>query len=421
MRTFIFLLLVFANLSFIHAQEKKNNRYQFAHTYFGLESEFLPQNNNFTILNNDGTHNSQELPSILSKRFVIGGTHFWGHADFYISIPLFGLKLKGSEQANISNGVLTGFKYFPLKIKPNSIRPYLGVGFGGAPYRQEGSNGKGATQNNRQWYYESGISYRYKGSKLFEFGTRYFTDKEFNYYFSREEQGSVSLNQFSFLFSYKKLFDFTQAYAKPEMKQYVKRAYDALEKEKALSTFSIGFGYSATIPLETTEFSGRIPFLNQETTRNGNIDLGLAYYFHKVDAAARLSYRPLKQKEEAYGYSTSTRVNAFALEAFKFVGDYHGFVPFVGPYLGFNNYRIKETDFNETVVDFKDNKLAYGLVFGWDIRISDIDYIILRTNLRYTPNLGYQKDDLDYTNRQLEFNFIQLVYYPERHKVSKTL
>tara|TARA_B110000503_G_C7128503_1_gene405769 strand:- start:1443 stop:1652 length:210 start_codon:yes stop_codon:yes gene_type:complete len=60
-------------------------------------------------------------------------------------------------------------------------------------------------------------------------------------------------------------------------------------------------------------------------------------------------------------------------------------VPFVGPYISGNNYRIVEPDNGGTITDYRASKLGYGVVFGWDIRLSQVDYLILRTNLRYTP------------------------------------
>lgn len=412
-----FLFILVFNL--VLGQEKTKSRYQFAHTYFGLETELLPQENEFTTLDSYGNLKTNPLPFSSSTRFIIGGTHFWSHADFYVSIPLLEFALSKSKDAKISNGVLTGFKYFPFKLKANSVRPFVGVGFGGAPFQQKAFNGEGSVKNNRQWYYEGGLTFRRKGNRLFELGTRFFPKKDYNYYISRDIQQEFKLNNFSFLFSYKKLFDFTQSYAKPSMRKFVADVYQSLEENKGLSTFSVGFGYSATIPLEKIELSKRIPFLNQETTQNGNIELGFGYYLHRLDAAIRLSYRPLKQKESAYEYSSQMRTNSFAFETFKFIGDYHGFVPFVGPYLALNNYNYKETDEGEKIYSFVENKLAYGLVFGWDIRISDVDWLILRTNMRYTPNLNFKNNGLNYTNQQLEFNFIQLVYYPKRHKITK--
>ncbi|MBL4709837.1 MAG: hypothetical protein JKY48_15500 [Flavobacteriales bacterium] len=420
MKNLVIVLLCSISISSF-SQEKKKDKYQFAHTYFGIETEVLPQNGSFTTLNNQGNFDNKTLPSFASTRFVIGGTHFWDHADFYVSIPIVQFSIKGSKDAFIENGVLTGFRYFPLKIKPNSIRPFAGVGFGSPYFRSKGANGEGATQTNRQWYYEGGISYRYKGSKLFDLGIRYFNDKTYHYANSRKSFENVSLNQLSILFSYKRIYDFTQGYAKKKQKEYLKKVFDALEKNNELNTFSIGIGYSASIPLETTEYANKIPFLNQETTKNGNVELGIAYYSHDWDASARISYRPLKQKETAYNYTYLTTNHSIALEAFKFIGDYHGFVPFVGPYISSNNYKILEKDMGKKVSDYKANKLGYGIVFGWDIRLSRVDYLIMRTNLRYTPNLNYTKNGLDYTNKQIEFNFIQLVYYPKRHKIQKPL
>ena len=120
-------------------QEVKKDRYQFAHTYIGLKTEVLPQNGSFSSLNANGTFDSKKLPTFGSARFVIGGTHFWDHADFYVGIPIINLALSGSKDAFISNGVLTGFRYFLLKIKPNSMRPFVGVGFGGPDFRSKGA------------------------------------------------------------------------------------------------------------------------------------------------------------------------------------------------------------------------------------------------------------------------------------------
>jgi hypothetical protein len=56
-----------------------------------------------------------------------------------------------------------------------------------------------------------------------------------------------------------------------------------------------------------------------------------------------------------------------------------------------------------------------GITFGWDIRPDDLQGWILRTNLRWHPNLNVNMPDGKQMKfDQLEFNFIQLVLYPER-------
>lgn len=66
-------------------------------------------------------------------------------------------------------------------------------------------------------------------------------------------------------------------------------------------------------------------------------------------------------------------------------------------------------------MDVNENKIAYGLTFGWDIRPNNIQSWILRTNLRWYPNLAIELDQnskVSFDN--LEFNFIQLIIYPNR-------
>ena len=61
--------------------------------------------------------------------------------------------------------------------------------------------------------------------------------------------------------------------------------------------------------------------------------------------------------------------------------------------------------------------ISVGVLFGWDILASPLETWVLRTNLRYYP---FQRiNDSDGTKTrvdQFEFNFIQLVLYPNRMK-----
>src|SRR5690606_26021549 len=132
-------------------------------------------------------------------------------------------------------------------------------------------------------------------------------------------------------------------------------------------------------------------------------------------------YRRHKQEETAFDYNYSLKKQSVALEAFKFLFDFHGFVPFVGPFTARDYYHLNEKDVQRTVTNHKEESWAYGLVFGWDIRLSKTDFFILRTNLRYNPKVDLKQNGLTYTSKSIEFNFIQLVFYPERWKVYKSL
>ena len=70
----------------------------------------------------------------------------------------------------------------------------------------------------------------------------------------------------------------------------------------------------------------------------------------------------------------------------------------------------------------EDVVMPWYLVFGWDIRPSERgDWWVLRTNLRIPPQLELDHDDHTWSLQHLEFNFIQLVVYPQRWKRAKDL
>lgn len=413
--------VLFLIFSIYLSSQAQKNRYRFAATYFGVEGELNLQSNRFTTLNSKGNLQSEKLPSTFAPRLLIGGTHFWNHADFYLSLNLGSLRLNGSKNADISNDVLTGFRVLPFKLKQKRPKPFIGIGFNSKEYRQKGSNGESQLYTNWQWFYEGGFTYTLNSNKLIGLEMRYFPKNEYSAYYDRNNFNNVEVSPFSFSISYKILFDFSNGYSSEKSKKLFKSMKEELAQEKKLNTFSIGIGFSAFIPFEETEHASRKAFFNDEIEPEVFPELGVEYFHHKFNASARVSYRPQQQLEKSYQYEYNLRNHSIAFEAFKFVGNYHGFMPFVGPFVSQNFYHLQEKDNGTKVTDFSESKIGYGLVFGWDIRFTETDHIILRTNMRYVPDYGFQKDQLNYTSQGLEFNFIQLVYYPQRHKKFRAL
>jgi hypothetical protein len=89
-------------------------------------------------------------------------------------------------------------------------------------------------------------------------------------------------------------------------------------------------------------------------------------------------------------------------------------VPFVGPSVSYE-WLFAEQNNGSNKYQGQFDGVKPGLTFGWDIRPNRIQTWYLRTNLRWTPNLNVVMDNGG-TMRlsQLEFNFIQLVIFPER-------
>ena len=122
----------------------------------------------------------------------------------------------------------------------------------------------------------------------------------------------------------------------------------------------------------------------------------------------------MKSNLSGYGdYQKLTR-RSVSLELFKFVGDYHGFAPFVGLSASLEKLQVLELILSE-VHEHESEGVHPGIVFGWDIRPNDIQSWYLRTNLRWYPTLEldtHAESRIDFS--QLEFNFIQLVIFPNR-------
>ena len=108
------------------------------------------------------------------------------------------------------------------------------------------------------------------------------------------------------------------------------------------------------------------------------------------------------------------------LETYKFFGDYHGFVPYLGFGLSHENIKISESDNGTNTPNSTHNTFSPNIVFGWDIRPSvKGDWWILRTNLRYFPFLDFDRHGKKLSLQHLEFNFIQFIFYPQRLKKIK--
>ena len=98
-------------------------------------------------------------------------------------------------------------------------------------------------------------------------------------------------------------------------------------------------------------------------------------------------------------------------EAYKNLFDYLGFVPYLGITASVEDLRaeVNGTEYQQT-------KGAVGLIFGWDIRVTNTGTSLLRTNLRWTPNLHLDVEGGEIMFDHLEFNFIQYVHFIGRKK-----
>jgi hypothetical protein len=143
-------------------------------------------------------------------------------------------------------------------------------------------------------------------------------------------------------------------------------------------------------------------------------EVAVGKYFHKGDFNINATARYMAWTKSAFDTKIKMARFSTAIEGYKFLFDYHGFVPFVGPSIMLDNITI-----NENGAKTSHLKPVIGIVFGWDIRVTQTGTSLLRTNLRYAPGhhvkVGNEKIMFDH----LEFNFIQYVRFFGRSAIYK--
>lgn len=405
------LLFIFFFTGYSFSQpyvEGGNTRHRFAQLTLGVTSQYYSgQNTKSYQLNPAGSLESIQLNDQIQTQLIIGGTHFWGHADFYVTIPVFHTSKNGFRSIGE-----TAFKYYPWKIENNKIRPFLGFMTQTAAFKQ----GDGVDQVKFNYPMISGFTFNFKKS-LFELTVGYNFNNDRDYYISIQEKVNVNTPQIMASLSYKYYFETTVGAEKNWESGYTKKMTDTLAKLNRLNGFTLGIAPSASFFLKkNSPHNNKVaPYLGQHRMSKVYLEFAAGFYWHRPDMQANFTYRTVKSDLKAYGYSQSSKRNAYTLEVYKFIGDYHGFAPFIGPAISYE--KIKVNDINQ--IGLNDSRIYEGvkpgLTFGWDIRPNRIQSWYLRTNIRWFPNLNVNMASgkivaLD----QLEINFIELVIFPSK-------
>ena len=409
-------LLAQVEIDTVYRLEKIERSTSFASLTLGLDM----------LLTGHGSYSLDNQPieatKKLTPRINIGGTHFWGHADFYVTFPLgFTLGKRGSEHGGYQylEGVETGAKVYPWAMKPNRLTPYVGISFQPMSFsgNTNNSDNKYGTSTYRKFVAPVHIGLTYTSSRyMYNVGMRYHRTSEFTYYSSPSANEEANIAPINFNFSVFRYIDTDKSLAVPKEIDQLNIKHHVLEKEDGLDAWYWAIGPSSALQLsKSSYFKKYLPYLYDDMNNSSLVpEVALGRYFFKPDINANLSMRYIHWSRSAFDTKISMSRASIALEGYKFLFDYHGFVPFVGPSIMYDHLSYKE---NQTHIS--QNKPTIGLVFGWDIRLSKTSTSLLRTNLRYAPNhnLTIKGEKVMYDH--LEFNFIQYVHFIGRKKIYK--
>ncbi len=386
--------------------EGGRTRHRFAQLNLGADVRLFGHGNlNAASLHLQNITQAQWPPSHTESRLIIGGTHFWGHADFQVAFTLVKNKKSG-----ISNGAETALRFFPWQISDHKLRPYFSLSW----LPQTSKVGEGA--NKLRHLFPTGVGMIYnRKNNLFEAGLTYNYQSRNSYYVSKTQQSTLILPQVWLHIGYKFMLETTLSAESSWKSGRSARLTDTLASLRRLNGFTFAAGMSSAVFLSSPAYNSKLrPYLGGHGM-SVFPELGAGYYFHNADLQLNLAYRNINSSIAAYGDEQIIGRRAMSFEAFKFLCDYHGFAAFAGAAAGVDWLKVTEKSDNGEVVTTNRKAIQPGLVFGWDIRPDRLQTWYLRTNLRWYPFTGIYMQNGDwYSFAQLEFNFIQLVVFPGR-------
>lgn len=423
MRHFFSILLFFSSVNNLSAQEyisEGRNRLNFAKTYLELGGQYSPS---FTgkILDGNNPKSVTNSSSIIPY-LNIGGIHFWGHADFYISIPLTQLNLNKNDnsQFRLNQSAVTGARFLPWAFKDKKIRPYVGASWVVVNFKQ---NENLPLLSKNKLLFDAGILYG-KGSIMARAGANFYPSSTWNYPVAKDNFQTINTPSWSANLGIVYAFETTRS---KNMETENKRLnnYSAISKPSLnaikKSDWFIGIGPSSSFILSNSEYNEtNFPYLNKKSISNTYLDVAVGFQFNKAGIVTALSFRNPKFTNDAFGTKQIIKKNSLTFEAFKFLTDYSGFTPYLGVNLAYDNIKYLETT-STTNLNNSYNQINPGLTFGWDILPGKTEqWFVLRTNLRWYPFSKININGKVFSQNQLEYNVIQAVFYPSRFKNVKS-
>lgn len=366
-----------------------------------------------------GTKQNLSFGSTILPRLTIGGIHFWGHADFYVTFPLSFLTLQsvpeGLENLDVYQGVETGARIYPIKLESGKVSPFIGISFRRIRYSQESeeSTFRNGVPGHGRFIHPVQFGITYTSPKWHITASGYYNHQnEFSYYISPNELASVMLNPLSVNVSFLRYIDTDGGLRSERAVRQVNRNYQTLKNNNLLSAWFFGIGPSSALQMSKSPYlKENFAYFYDEYLASVFPDLSFGRYFHKLDFNVNFSYRTYGDQYQGFDSEIFTRRHSLGIESVKYLFNYLGFAPYVGPIL---SYEMLRTSVNGT--NYQENKPALGITFGWDIRVTESSTGLLRTNLRYYPNLSMSIDGSKMMYNHLEFNFIQWVQFIGRKK-----
>jgi hypothetical protein len=375
-------------------------RFRFAELFVGADAAAL-----------QGARAAVPVPGRVTPRVAIGGLHFWGRADFAVLFPVGGNTIeRDGVQTRLGSGVETRARLLVRPLARSGWTPYAGVALGAA----EVQVGEGPRIYQFRPVWQAGIAARV-GRTLFDLGWSQRPGGTLHYPVARDRLVALDPAPHGLTLGVHRLFETTAPLAAEVQDGRQARRERRWRDAGKLSGPSLALGATSLILTGGMAWNAsERPWLAARPRARASLDLGAGWYDDRRDLHINAAWRRGHFTTSAFDFRQENRRTSVALEAYRFLGDYHGFVPFAGPVLSLERLSVEERDGAARVTAASRTAVAPGVTFGWDIRPTRTQPWLLRTNLRWFPRLRVPVPGGEQTLDQLEFNFIQLVWYPRR-------
>jgi outer membrane protein W len=426
MKRLVICVILFLISKKINAQEYFNegrNRLNFAKTYFELGGQYSPKFASNSLEGND--LKSFTNPASFVPYLNIGGLHFWGHADFYISIPLTQINTSKNENNNfrLNQSVVTGARFLPWAYRDKKIRPFVGTSWAVVNFKQSFKpNENQPLLSKNKLLFDAGLLFGNK-NLLARVGANYLASNAWNYPISENNFQQIRTPKWSaylgLVFTLETTRSKNMENENSRLNKYADVSKPTLSAIKKGDWF-LGIGPSSSFMLAKSAYNeAYFPYFNKKPISNTYFDLAIGYQFNKTGIVSALSFIKTKFTNDAFGSKQTIRKNSIVIETYKFLTDYSGFTPYLGFNLAYDNFDYSEkTKTQEISKNFKE--INPGLTLGWDILPGKTEqWFVLRTNLRWYPFSKIKLNDKQFSQAQIEYNVIQAVWYPSRYKNAK--
>ena len=415
-----FIYLFFGIVFFAYTQQQEipshKQRLDFAKMYFEVGGNLIPSFTGYGMINNE--IEAINNPASFNPYLNWGAFHFWGHAEFYVSIPLYQLNFSSSTNSDyeLTQAVVTGFRYLPWAYKNQQLTPYIGVGWQGTEFKQIFGIETDQPTLSKDFGImpEIGILYGYKGFTA-RLGASYSQNTQWNYPISTTQFQEIETPGFALQLGI--LYAWENSHSKDKEANRRWNAYPQVSKLNTGATtegdFFIAAGPSTSFSTESSSYNNsQLPYLQDQLTSAPYFDLAVGYQSNKADYFIALSFRNPQFQASGYGTTQTIQKTSIAFEVCKFITDYTGFAPYIGLNMAYDHIQYKE---NTNAHDIDAQSFEPGLTIGWDIVPGKVEEaLILRTNLRWYPFSSFEVEGSVFDFAQLEYNLIQAVFYPGR-------